>query len=195
MGITGPEGGEPCKVGVAITDVVTGISASGAIMAALIQRGRSGRGQYIDCSLLDIQVAALANIASNFLVADKEAQRWGTAHESIIPYQVFATEDKPIAIAAANQKLWENFCKAIGHKEWINDPRFESNPKRVENRNDLLARVNEVMVQKTCDEWVDLLVDASLIGARNSVRCGVPQLPIVGAVQMREPRITQRQGS
>lgn len=162
MGITGPEGGEPCKVGVAITDVVTGISASGAIMAALIHRGRSGRGQYIDCSLLDIQVAALANIASNWLVADKEAKRWGTAHESIIPYQVFDAKDRPIAIAVANQKLWESFCQAIGKPEWMNDPRFESNPNRVENRKELVARIADVMAQKTCDEWVDLFVGAAI---------------------------------
>ena len=79
MWITGPEGGEPCKVGVAITDVVTGVYASGAIMASLLWRERSGRGQYIDCSLLDVQVSALANIASSYLVAGKEARRWGTA--------------------------------------------------------------------------------------------------------------------
>jgi len=162
MGITGPEGGEPCKVGVAITDVLTGISASGAIMAALLQRARSGRGQHIDCSLLDIQVAALANIASNYLVANKEAQRWGTAHESIIPYQVFATKDKPIAIAVANQKLWESFCVAIEKQEWVHDPKFESNPKRVENRKDLVGRIAEVMAQKTCDEWMDLFENASV---------------------------------
>jgi len=99
MWITGERDGEPCKVGVAITDVVTGVYASGAIMAALLWRERSGCGQYIDCSLLDVQVSALANIASNYLVAGKEAQRWGTAHESIVPYQVFRTKDRPIAIA------------------------------------------------------------------------------------------------
>ncbi len=162
MGITGPEGGEPCKVGVAITDVVTGVYASGAIMAALLRRERGGRGQYIDCSLLDVQVAALANIASNYLVAGKEAQRWGTAHESIIPYQVFRAKDRPIAIAAANQKLWESFCQAIGKQEWTEDPRFESNPKRVENRTELVARIAEVIAQKSCDEWVELFVDASI---------------------------------
>ena len=162
MWITGPEGGEPCKVGVAITDVVTGVHASGAIMAALLWRERSGRGQYIDCSLLDVQVAALANIASNYLVADKEAQRWGTAHESIIPYQVFPTKDRPIAIAVANQKLWVNFCRTVGKQEWIKDPRFESNPKRVENRKEMVASVAELMAQKTCDEWVELLVEASI---------------------------------
>jgi formyl-CoA transferase len=162
MWITGPEGGEPCKVGVAITDVVTGVHASGAIMASLLWRARSGRGQYIDCSLLDVQVSALANIASNYLVAGQEAKRWGTAHESIIPYQVFQTKDRPIAIAVANQKLWENFCRLIGKKEWIEDPRFESNPKRVENRETLLPLVAEVMAQKTCEDWVALLVEGAI---------------------------------
>ncbi|MHC4065657.1 MAG: CaiB/BaiF CoA transferase family protein [Planctomycetota bacterium] len=162
MWITGPQGGEPCKVGVAITDVVTGLYASGAITAALLWRERSGRGQYIDCSLLDAQVSALANIGSNYLVAGQEAQRWGTAHESIIPYQVFATKDRPIAIAVANHKLWVNFCKLIGKEGWIDDPRFESNPKRVENREVILPLVADVMTQKTCDEWVDLFVEASI---------------------------------
>jgi len=162
MWITGPRGGEPCKVGVAITDVVTGVYASGAITAALLWRERSGRGQYIDCSLLDAQVSALANIASNYLVAGKEARRWGTAHESIIPYQVFPAKDRPIAVAVASPKLWVNFCKLIGKEEWITDPRFESNPKRVENRDVLLPLVADVLAQKTCDEWVDLFVEASI---------------------------------
>ncbi len=162
MWITGPQGGEPCKVGVAITDVVTGVYASGAITAALLWRERSGRGQYIDCSLLDAQVSALANIASNYLVAGKEAQRWGTAHESIIPYQVFNTKDRPIAIAVANQKLWVNFCRVIGKTEWIDDPRFESNPKRVENRRELLPLVAEVIASKSCDEWVESFVEAAI---------------------------------
>ena len=162
MWITGPQGGEPCKVGVAITDVVTGVHAAGAIMAALLWRERRGRGQYIDCSLLDIQVASLANIASNYLVAGQEAQRWGTAHESIIPYQVFTTRDRPIAIAVANQKLWVNFCKVIGKAEWIDDPRFESNPKRVQNREVMLPLVAEVMATRTCDQWVELCVEASI---------------------------------
>jgi len=162
MWITGPRDGEPCKVGVAITDVLTGVYASGAIMAALFWRERSGRGQYIDCSLLDVQVAALANIASNYLVAGKEAQRWGTAHESIVPYQVFQTRDHPIAIAVANQKLWVNFCKLIGKQEWIDDPRFATNPKRVENRDQLIPLIAEVMAQRSCHEWVELFVQAAI---------------------------------
>ena len=162
MGITGERDGPPCKVGVAITDVLTGVYASGAITAALLWRERSGRGQFIDCSLLDAQVSGLANIASNYLVAGKEATRWGTAHESIIPYQVFDTKDHPIAIAVANQKLWVNFCKVVGKAEWANDPRFETNPKRVENREQLLPLVIELLAQKPCAEWMELFVAASV---------------------------------
>ncbi|MDP8238316.1 MAG: CaiB/BaiF CoA-transferase family protein [Candidatus Hatepunaea meridiana] len=162
MWITGEQDGDPCKVGVAITDILTGVHASGAIMASLLWRERSGRGQYIDCSLLDIQASALANIASNYLVADKEARRWGTAHESIVPYQVFKTKDHPIAIAAANQKIWENFAKALGKTEWLYDSRFASNPKRVEHRDVLLPLVAERMQEKTCDELMELLLKASV---------------------------------
>jgi formyl-CoA transferase len=162
MGITGPIGGEACKVGVAITDVLTGVYASGAITGALLYRERTGKGQHLDCSLLDVQVSGLANIASNWLVAQKEAQRWGTAHESIIPYQVFPTKDRDIAIAVANQKLWGLFCKCVGREEWQNDPRFESNPKRVENRDALLPLVREALAEKTCDEWMDIFVAASI---------------------------------
>ena len=162
MHITGEPEGSPCKVGVAITDVLTGVYASGAITAALLWRERSGRGQYIDCSLLDAQVSGLANIASNWLVAGKEAVRWGTAHESIIPYQVFPTRDRPIAIAVANQKLWVNFCRAVGHEEWLEDPRFESNPERVANRDEILPRVFEVMAERSCAEWMEVLVAAAI---------------------------------
>jgi formyl-CoA transferase len=162
MFITGERDGNPCKVGVAITDVLTGVHTAGAITSALLWRERSGRGQYLDISLLDIQVSGLANIASNYLVAGQEAKRWGTAHESIIPYQVFGTKDRPIAIAVANQKLWINFCKLIGKEEWMDDPRFESNPKRVENREALLPLLNDVMAQKTCDEWLELFVETAI---------------------------------
>jgi formyl-CoA transferase len=162
MYITGERDGNPCKVGVAITDVLTGVYASGAITSTLLWRERSGRGQYLDISLLDVQVSGLANIASNYLVANQEATRWGTAHESIVPYQVFHTKDRPIAIAVANQKLWVSFCKLVGREDWLDDPRFESNPKRVENRDVLLPLIDELFTQKTCDEWMELLVGASI---------------------------------
>jgi len=162
MYITGERDGPPCKVGVAITDVLTGVYASGAITSALLWRERSGAGQYLDISLLDVQVSGLANIASNYLVAGKEAVRWGTAHESIVPYQVFETTDRPIAIAVANQKLWVNFCRAVGREDWLRDPRFESNPKRVENREILVPLVADLFATKTCDEWMEILVGAGI---------------------------------
>lgn len=162
MYITGESDGNPCKVGVAITDVLTGVYASGAITSALLWRERSGKGQHLDISLLDAQVSGLANIASNYLVAGKEAKRWGTAHESIIPYQVFNTKDRPIAIAAANQKLWNAFCLALGKWDWVDDILFESNPKRVENRDKLLPLIEAELVKKTCDEWMDILVKAAV---------------------------------
>ena len=162
MYITGERDGNPCKVGVAITDVLTGVYASGAITSALLWRERSGKGQHLDISLLDAQVSGLANIASNYLVAGKEATRWGTAHESIIPYQVFNAKDRPIAIAAANQKLWSSFCIALGKWDWVDDILFESNPKRVENRDKLLPLIEAELVKKTCDEWMDILVKAAV---------------------------------
>jgi len=165
MWITGEQEGNPCKVGVAVTDVLTGVYTSGAITSALLWRERSGRGQHLDISLLDIQVSGLANIASNYLVAGKEAQRWGTAHESIVPYQVFHTSDRPVAIAVANQKMWVNFCELIGRDEWQVDPRFETNARRVENRETLVPLVQEIFRQKTCDRWMELLVGAAIPAA------------------------------
>ncbi|MHC4121827.1 MAG: CaiB/BaiF CoA transferase family protein, partial [Planctomycetota bacterium] len=162
MWITGEQDGNPCKVGVAITDVLTGVNAMGAILASLLWRERSGRGQFIDCSLLDIQVSGLANIASNYLVAGQEAKRWGTAHESIAPYQVFKTKDHPLAIAAANQKLWENFARALDRDEWLQDPRFTTNPLRVKNRSNLIPLIAKRMLEKTCDEWMEILVKAAV---------------------------------
>jgi glutaryl-CoA transferase len=162
MHITGPEDGDPAKVGVAITDVLTGVYAAGAITTALFWRERSGEGQYLDVSLLDCQVSALANVASNYLTCGVEAKRWGTAHESIVPYQVFAARDRPIAIAVANDKLWEKFCQALEQPEWITDPRFNSNARRVENRSMLLPLIAELVRQKSCDEWMTLLVEAAI---------------------------------
>jgi formyl-CoA transferase len=162
MWITGEADGPPCKVGVAITDVLTGVYASGAITAALFWRERSGQGQHIDCSLMDAQVSGLANIASNYLVAGKEAKRWGTAHESIVPYQVFDTKDHPIAIAVANQKLWQSFCQAMEQPGWLEDERFASNPKRVEHRQILLPLIFEALQTRTCSEWTERFVAASV---------------------------------
>ncbi|MFC2171725.1 CaiB/BaiF CoA transferase family protein [Acidobacteriota bacterium] len=158
MGITGEEDGGPVKVGVAITDVTTGIMAQGAIAAALYMREKTGKGQKIDLSLLETQVSALVNIGSNYLVAGQKARRWGTAHESIVPYQAFKAKDDHVAIAAANDKLWRKFCAVINRPDLVDHEKYNTNPKRVENRKVLIPIIAEEMVKKTRKEWMDLLV-------------------------------------
>ncbi|XP_071368994.1 succinate--hydroxymethylglutarate CoA-transferase, partial [Centroberyx affinis] len=111
MHITGPEGGEPVRPGVAMTDLATGLFAHGAVMAALLHTHKTGRGAHIDCNLLSAQVSCLSHIAANYLNAGKEARRWGTAHESIVPYQGFRTRDGHIVVAAGNDKQFVKVCQ------------------------------------------------------------------------------------
>lgn len=170
MGITGEEDGGPVKAGVAITDVTTGLMAQGAITAALLQRERTGRGQKIDLSLLEAQVAALVNIGSNYLVAGKQARRWGTAHESIVPYQAFQAKDGHIAVAAANDKLWQRFCRVLGRPDLAADERYATNPRRVERRRELIPILAAELARKTRQEWMDLLVPEGIpCGPINSI--------------------------
>ncbi|GIY52188.1 succinate--hydroxymethylglutarate CoA-transferase [Caerostris extrusa] len=115
LNITGPENGEPCKIGVAMTDLSTGLYAHGAIMAALLQRMKTSKGQKIDCNLLSTQASLLVNISSNFLNGKKEAKRWGTAHESIVPYQAFETKDGYITLAAASNRQFKILCEIFPH--------------------------------------------------------------------------------
>ena len=157
MGITGEPDGPPVKVGVAITDVCTGISAQGAICAALYARERTGRGQHINLSLLETQVAALVNIASSFLISGKIPRRWGTAHETIVPYQGFETRDRRLIIAVGNDQLWTRLCKAIGVPELADDPRFRTNPLRVTNRKECISILSGILATRDCDEWIALL--------------------------------------
>jgi crotonobetainyl-CoA:carnitine CoA-transferase CaiB-like acyl-CoA transferase len=162
MGITGEPDGPPVKVGVAITDVATGISAQGAICAALYSRERTGRGQRIDLSLLETQVAALVNMASSYLISGEIPKRWGTAHETIVPYQGFETKDKYVIVAVGNDKLWRRFCKIIGRPELAHDPRFKTNPLRVKNRKECIGILAPLMKTRPRDEWVKLLNDDAI---------------------------------
>ena len=157
MGITGEPDGPPVKVGVAITDVTTGISAQGAICAALYAREKTGRGQRIDLSLLETQVSALVNIASSYLVSGEIPRRWGTAHETIVPYQGFETKDKYVIVAVGNDQLWIKFCKVLCRPELAKDPRFKTNPLRVQNRKECIGILAPIMKTRNRDEWVELL--------------------------------------
>lgn len=156
MSITGEEDGAPVKVGIAITDVVTGLFAHGAIMAALFARTKSGKGQKIDVSLLEAQVAALINSASGYLNSGKIPKRWGTAHESIVPYEAFKTKDKYIIIAAGNDKIFDCLCKVLRLPDLAQDPRFSTNKQRVKNRKELIPILNKETVKKRADEWIQI---------------------------------------
>jgi crotonobetainyl-CoA:carnitine CoA-transferase CaiB-like acyl-CoA transferase len=162
MGITGEPDGPPVKVGVAITDVCTGLSAHGAICAALYARERTGVGQRIDPSLLETQVSALVNIAASFLVSGVEPRRWGTAHETIVPYQGFETADKPLIVAVGNDQIWSRLCGAIGRLDLAHDPRFATNPLRVQHREACVAEIAGVLKTRPLDEWARVLNDADV---------------------------------
>ncbi|KAJ3083285.1 hypothetical protein HDU99_000082 [Rhizoclosmatium hyalinum] len=148
----------PVKVGVAITDITTGLYAHGAIMAALIGRGKNqGQGQKIDVSLLESQVSALANVAHAYLIGGVEAERLGTEHASIVPYQSFPTKDGHIVIGAGNDSQFVKFCKAIGAPELSSDPNYSSNQLRVANRKLLIDRLNNILTTKNTSDWLTVL--------------------------------------
>ncbi|KAK2750942.1 hypothetical protein FQN57_000016 [Myotisia sp. PD_48] len=158
MHITGSRDGPPVKVGVAVTDLTTGLYTSNAIMASLIARGRTGKGQHIDAALSDCQVATLSNLASSALISGKkDSGRWGTAHPSIVPYQGYKTKDGDILLGGGNDRLYGVICDRLGHPEWKSDPRFISNNLRVKNRAVLDKMIEDITVQKTTQEWLDIL--------------------------------------
>lgn len=166
MSITGERddlpGGGPQKAGVAIADLMTGMYATIAILAALTHRDRTGTGQYIDMALLDVQVAMLANVGSNYLSSGKASKRWGNAHANIVPYQTFATSDGHIIVAAGNDGQYRKFVQAGGRDDLASDPRFLTNPQRVELRDTLVPLLAEMVKQKTKAAWLALLEDAGV---------------------------------
>jgi crotonobetainyl-CoA:carnitine CoA-transferase CaiB-like acyl-CoA transferase len=134
MSVTGDPDGQPQKVGVAVTDIFTGLYASNAILAAVHQRHGTERGQHIDLALLDVAVATTANQAMNYLATGKSPERLGNAHPNIVPYQVFECGDGHVIIAVGNDGQFRKFCSVLGLDALGNDPRFATNPARLENR-------------------------------------------------------------
>lgn len=160
MHITGEADGTPVKVGVAITDLTTGLYAHSAILAALIQRGVTGRGQHIDCSLLESQVASLANIASNYLIGGREAKRMGTSHPSIVPYQVLPTKDSFVMVGAGNDGQFAKLCSRIGLDHLIEDPKYQRNSDRVKHRKELIGILEDRLKQEDSAFWLEKLTGA-----------------------------------
>jgi len=153
----GEDGAGPQKVGVALVDIMTGLYATIAVLAALSHRDRTGEGQHIDLALLDVQVATLANQAANYLASGVAPKRLGNAHPNIVPYQDFPTADGDMILAIGNDGQFSRFCAIAGHPEWAADARFATNPARVANRGALIPLLRQATVMKTTTEWVAAL--------------------------------------
>ncbi len=166
MSITGradnEDGAGPVKVGVALTDILTGLYASNAILAALNERERSGLGQHIDLALLDVQVACLGNQALNYLTTGKPPQRLGNAHPNIVPYQDFPTADGDFILTVGNDGQFRRFCEVAGHPEWASDARFASNAQRVAHREQLIPLIRQATVFRTTAQWITELEQAGV---------------------------------
>lgn len=168
MSITGePDdapGGGPQKVGVALADVMSGLYAVIAVLAALAYRDRTGLGQYIDLALLDVQVASLANQAMNYLVSGDPPERLGNAHPNIVPYQVFAASDGHFILAVGNDDQFRRLCELINRSELATDPRFATNAARVENRDELIPLLQSVLACAGSADWLERLDAAGVPG-------------------------------
>lgn len=170
MGITGPEEGPPYRVGVPIIDITAGMFAATAILAALRARDITGEGQLVDLSLLETQVALLANVASNYLVGGLPPPRLGNAHPNIAPYEAFPARDRWFALAAANEGQWATLCEALDRADLKGDARFANNQARVVNRQALREVLSEALQARDADEWLDIFREAGLpCGPINSI--------------------------
>ncbi|KQX91201.1 CaiB/BaiF CoA transferase family protein [Variovorax sp. Root473] len=158
----GEPGGGPLRVGVALTDLFTGVYASTAILAALQVRDRTGEGQHIDMALLDVGMAILANQASAFLNTGKAPGRQGNTHPSLAPYQDFPTQDGSMLLAIGNNGQFARFCEAAGHAEWAADERFATNTLRVKHRGVLIPMMEDLTRTRTTADWVALLEDKAV---------------------------------
>ncbi len=178
----GEEGAGPVKVGVALTDILTGLYATVGVLAALNHREQSGLGQHVELALLDVQVACLANQAMNYLTTGVAPKRMGNAHPNIVPYQDFPTADGDIILTIGNDGQFRKFAEAAGHPEWASDDRFASNKARVAHRKELIPLIRQVTVFRTTAEWVALLEQA-----------GVPCGPINDLAQVfADPQVQAR---
>jgi crotonobetainyl-CoA:carnitine CoA-transferase CaiB-like acyl-CoA transferase len=164
MAVTGEPGGPPTKAGVALVDVVTGLHAAVAIVAALRRREATGEGEQIEVSLLDSAFSALVNVAQNALVTGEEPGRFGNAHPSIAPYQPFRAADGWIAVAAANDGLFARLCDVVGRPELAADERFATNAARVRNRDQLVPLLEESFAARSADDWA-VALDAAGVPA------------------------------
>lgn len=163
MSITGERGRSPVKVGIPITDLVAAIYAVTAIQAAYIHKSKNGKGQYIDIALYDSMLSLLTIMSMEYFTAGKAPERWGLDHIHRVPARAFEARDgQYIQVAATNEVMYPKFCKLLGVEELINDPRFDTNAKRVENRDEIMPIFENKIRKKTRDEWLRIFEKANL---------------------------------
>jgi crotonobetainyl-CoA:carnitine CoA-transferase CaiB-like acyl-CoA transferase len=167
MSMTGEKGGGPVRSPFSPVDQTTGIHASSGILAALINRTKTGEGAYLEVSLFETAVAFLGYNLQIYWEKGVLPEKCGSGHESLCPYQAFDALDKPVLVGIANDNLWRRFCRAVGKDQWIDDPRFRTNPDRVKNWAATVGAVQKLVRLKPCDDWVSLLTEI-----------GVPCAPI-----------------
>jgi crotonobetainyl-CoA:carnitine CoA-transferase CaiB-like acyl-CoA transferase len=178
----GEDGAGPMKVGVAVTDILTGLYAAVGVLAALNHREQSGIGQHVNLALLDVQVACLANQAMNFLTSGVAPRRLGNSHPNIVPYQDFPSADGDFVLTVGNDSQFRKFCEVAGQREWADDSRFINNAARVANREVLVPLIRQVTVFKTTAQWLAALEQA-----------GVPCGPINNLAQVfADPHVQAR---
>jgi len=163
MAITGESDGEPMRVGIAITDVVCGMVATQSILAALFERTTTGKGQFLDLSLIDCALSLLINVGSGYLNTGREVARYGNAHPTVVPYQIFETSDGRFALAVGNDRQFAALCeKVVGLPHLAKDPRFIKAGARATNRSDLIPQLADVFRTRTRDHWMAACAAASV---------------------------------
>lgn len=183
MSITGEPDGMPMKVGVAITDVITGLYAAASILAGLHAQGRGRGGTCFELALADCTLASLVNVAQSTLLTGERPRRYGNAHPQIVPYEAFATSDGHLVLAVGADRQWQRFCGAVGRPEWAGDARFSTNPARVEHRCELVRMLAELFRERTTAAWRELLTAAD-----------VPHSPVLALDQvLATPQIAARE--
>ena len=183
MSITGEPDGRPMKVGVAITDVITGLYAAACVLAGLYARGKVGSGISFDLALADCTLASLVNVAQGALLTGETPRRWGNAHPQIVPYEAFATADGHLVLAVGADRQWQRFCKAIARDDLAADERFATNPARVEHREQLIPELQRIFAERTTAVWQTLLTAVE-----------VPHSPVVALNEVLEsPQVAARE--
>ena len=187
-------GAGPIKVGVALTDIMTGLYACIGVLSALNHRDRTGEGQHVETALLDVQVASLANQAMNYLTTGKSPERMGNAHPNIVPYQDFPTADGDIVVTVGNDSQFRRMCEVMGRSDWPDDPKFSTNRARVANRKELILLLRQETIKRKTWEWLELLEEVNVpCGPVNSLE-EVFADPQVRARQMQITMVHEKMG-